>query len=253
MSRLRANQITNENANGAPNFPHGITVTGIVTASTASTTMDQIVVGSAVTANSQGVDVTGIVTATSFKGDGSNLTGIDSSALSSGGSVKVQANSHGAVTTGVHTATSFSGSGAGLTGTGKVIKYALATSTSVDQYGAQNSYTLVGPQLTYTGTSASNKLLIHHNHHLVIEQPSDWYMALWRDGTSGTKLVEKKWYGQDAQWIGHTGIHVCVVDIPDTSSHTYQFAIYRTSSTNRMVYNHSVGVTQIIALEIDPS
>ena len=253
MSRLRANQITNENANGAPNFPHGLTVTGVVTARTAPQTMTSIVVGSAVTANSQGIDVTGIVTATSFKGDGSNLTGIDSSALSSGGSVKVQANSHGAVTTGVHTATSFSGSGAGLTGTGKVVKYALATSTTTNQYGNQNSYTLVGPQLTYTGTSASNKLLIHHNHHLLIEQPSDWFMALWRDGTSGTKLVEKKWYGQDQQWIGHTGINVCVVDIPDTSSHTYQFAIYRTSSTNRMIYNYENGVPQIIALEIDPS
>ena len=34
MSRLRANQITNENANGAPNFPHGLTVTGVVTATT---------------------------------------------------------------------------------------------------------------------------------------------------------------------------------------------------------------------------
>ena len=90
MSRLRANQITNENANGAPNFPHGITVTGIVTASTASTTMDQIVVGSAVTANSQGIDVTGIVTATSFKGDGTNLTGVDPSATaSSSGFLKV--------------------------------------------------------------------------------------------------------------------------------------------------------------------
>ena len=76
MSRLRANQITNENANGAPNFPHGITVTGIVTATTTSTTMPQIVVGSAVTANSQGIDVTGIVTATSYRGDGSQLTGI---------------------------------------------------------------------------------------------------------------------------------------------------------------------------------
>ena len=107
MSRLRANQITNENANGAPNFPHGITVTGIVTATTASTTMDQIVVGSAVTANSQGIDVTGIVTATSFKGDGSNLTEIDSSALSSGGSVKVQANASGAVVTGVLTTTAY--------------------------------------------------------------------------------------------------------------------------------------------------
>ena len=36
MSRLRANQITNENANGAPNFPHGLTVTGIITATTYS-------------------------------------------------------------------------------------------------------------------------------------------------------------------------------------------------------------------------
>ena len=253
MSRLRANQITNENANGAPNFPHGITVTGIVTASTASTTMDQIVVGSAVTANSQGIDVTGIETATQFKGDGSVLTGIDASSLKSGGAVKVQANSHGAVTTGIHTATSFSGSGADLTGTGKVIKLAFASSTTVNQYGAQNSYTLVGPVLTYTATSASNKLLIHHNHHMVIEQPDNWFMALWRDGLSGTKLVEKNWYGQDPQWMGQTGIHVCLIDIPDTSSHTYQFAIYRTSGTNRMVYNHTSGTAQLIALEIDPS
>ena len=66
MSRLRANQITNENANGAPNFPHGLTVTGIVTASTTKSTSSQIVVGSAVTANSQGIDVTGVVTATQF-------------------------------------------------------------------------------------------------------------------------------------------------------------------------------------------
>ena len=67
MSRLRANQITNENANGAPNFPHGLTVTGVVTATTSATTMSQIVVGSAVTANSNGVDTVGIVTAGTFK------------------------------------------------------------------------------------------------------------------------------------------------------------------------------------------
>ena len=67
MSRLRANQITNENANGAPNFPHGLTVTGIVTATTSATTMSQIVAGAGVTANSGGVDTVGVVTATSFK------------------------------------------------------------------------------------------------------------------------------------------------------------------------------------------
>jgi len=34
MSRIRVNQITNENANGAPNFPHGFTHTGIITTTT---------------------------------------------------------------------------------------------------------------------------------------------------------------------------------------------------------------------------
>ena len=67
MSRLRANQITNENANGAPNFPHGLTVTGVVTATNTQDTFSDIVVGSAVTANSNGVDTVGIVTAGTFK------------------------------------------------------------------------------------------------------------------------------------------------------------------------------------------
>ena len=79
-----------------------INTTGIVTATT-------IKVGTAISITDSAVS------ATRFHGDGSQLTGIDASALSSGGSVKVQANSHGAVTTGVHTATSFSGSGANLT------------------------------------------------------------------------------------------------------------------------------------------
>ena len=32
MSRIRANQITNETSNGTPDFPNGITHTGILTA-----------------------------------------------------------------------------------------------------------------------------------------------------------------------------------------------------------------------------
>ena len=180
MSRLRANQITNENANGAPNFPHGLTVTGVVTATTAPQTMSSIVVGSAVTANSQGIDVTGIVTATQFKGDGSVLTGIDASSLKSGGAVKVQANSHGAVTTGVHTATSFAGSGANLTSlpaanltgalpaisganltgiTAKVVQ--CVTSYHASQHSTTSS-TLqnTGHTLTITPTSNSNKIIV---------------------------------------------------------------------------------------------
>ena len=56
----------------------------------------------------------GIVSATSFYGDGSSLTGIDASALKFGGVVKAQANQSGVVVTGVLTATTFSGSGASL-------------------------------------------------------------------------------------------------------------------------------------------
>jgi hypothetical protein len=53
-----------------------------------------------------GVNVTGVLTATSFSGDGSQLTGIDSTALKdSGGNVKVQANTSGIVVTGVTTIT----------------------------------------------------------------------------------------------------------------------------------------------------
>ena len=44
-----------------------------------SATLDHMIVGSAVTTGESGIDVTGIVTATSFSGDGSNLTGISGS------------------------------------------------------------------------------------------------------------------------------------------------------------------------------
>ena len=100
MSRIRANTITNQNANGAPNFPDGITVSGVVTATTLNQTSTSIVVGSAVTANSTGIDVTGIVTATSFSGtvpssslsgalpaiSGANLTNLPPSAPVGGAS-----------------------------------------------------------------------------------------------------------------------------------------------------------------------
>ena len=87
------------------------------------------VVGSGVTLNATGVIATGVVTATSFSGDGSNLTGIDASSLSFGGAVKVQANGFGAVVTGVTTSSGgFSGN---LTGnvTGNVTGNLSGTAT----------------------------------------------------------------------------------------------------------------------------
>ena len=107
MSRLRANSITNKTANGAPTATNGLEVTGVCTATDFSgqsggaadfpngltgttatfsgnlnvagvltyedvTNVDSIGVGTF----RDGLRVTGICTATSFVGDGSQLTGI---------------------------------------------------------------------------------------------------------------------------------------------------------------------------------
>ena len=73
---------------------------GIVTATTVNANV------SATTVSATTVSVAGSITATNLYGDASSLTGIDATALKSGGVVKVQANSSGSVTTGVATVTS---------------------------------------------------------------------------------------------------------------------------------------------------
>ena len=121
MSRIRANTITNQNANGAPNFPDGLTVSGVVTA----TTLNQNISGNLTVSGNVGIggtltyeDVTnidsvGIITARSgiqigvggtigssgggivtYFGDGSQLSGVDATSLKDGSSnIIVQASS----------------------------------------------------------------------------------------------------------------------------------------------------------------
>ena len=59
MSVLKVNQITNKNEDGGPEFTRGITVSA----------------GYALTCNG-GIVISGIVTATSFSGDGSQITNL---------------------------------------------------------------------------------------------------------------------------------------------------------------------------------
>ena len=87
MSRIRANKITDKAGTGAIEiekgawFPVGYGLTG-----------------------AGGINLTGVITATSFVGSGANLTGIDATAVKdSGGNVKIQAQASGAVYTGIHT------------------------------------------------------------------------------------------------------------------------------------------------------
>ena len=94
------------------------------------------------------INSTGIITATQFHGDGSNLTGLaDPSVLTVGGATKVEAVSTGAVVTGILTATEFSGDGSNLTGVGGI----------GDGIGSANNlnYLFTSPELLELTTNAT--------------------------------------------------------------------------------------------------
>ncbi len=63
MSRLRANQITNQTADGAPTVQNGLIISGVTTS---------------IQHQATNINVTGVITATSFVGDGSGLIGVAS-------------------------------------------------------------------------------------------------------------------------------------------------------------------------------
>ena len=100
MSRIRANKITNKVGTGAIELEKGA----------------HLPIGMGIT-GAGGLNITGVVTATSFSGSGASLTGIDATSIKdSGGNVKIQAQASGAVYTGIHTfttahATTFVGDG----------------------------------------------------------------------------------------------------------------------------------------------
>ena len=130
MSIIRADSIKNRAGNGAPDFPNGITVTGVVTSTSISQNINgnlsvtgNIGIGGTLTYEDvTNVDSIGIITArggiqigaggtigssgggiVTFFGDGSQFTGIDGSSLSSGGVVIVQASGSAVtVTAGKH-------------------------------------------------------------------------------------------------------------------------------------------------------
>jgi hypothetical protein len=100
MSKIQVDTIVNKTDDGAPDFPNGATIVGILTVGTSSITLNgsenQVNVGTGVTLHhTNGVQVgentvhssgltinqlnaSGIITATSFIGDGSGLTGVSS-------------------------------------------------------------------------------------------------------------------------------------------------------------------------------
>ena len=71
MSEIRVDTFKAEDGISAPSFPNGINVTGVVTASSLQTNVASLNVGSNINLGNAG-----IITATSYRGDGSQFTGI---------------------------------------------------------------------------------------------------------------------------------------------------------------------------------
>ena len=154
MSRLRANQITNKTANGAPTATNGFIVTGVCTATsfvgsgTALTGIDAATLKFGYATKAQavtgGVNITGDVSISGALGVAGvltyeDVTNVDSVGLITaragvnlvGNDLNVGSNIKLGNASGVVTATSFSGSGANLTG----ISVGIATEASVATNG----------------------------------------------------------------------------------------------------------------------
>ena len=127
MSRLRSNKVVNQAGTGAPELTYGAVVPGTGTISGAGK-----------------VSIGGSITAGSFHGDGSSLSGIDASALKDGSNTKVQAISTGANVTGNLAATG-NVSGVNVSASGNV--------TAVD--GTFSGNATVQGNLTVNGTTTT--------------------------------------------------------------------------------------------------
>ena len=171
--RIRAGTITNAGANGAVNFPNGLT-------GTAGTFTGNLNVGGVLTYEDvTNVDSIGIVTARL----GINLVGND---LNVGSNIKIGNAS------GIITATSYRGDGSALTGVG-----ASFGNSSINSSGIITATSFTGSGANLTALPASNRNLIENGEFLVSQRFGD---ASSTKANSGTNIVNGVENGVIDRW-----------------------------------------------------
>ena len=133
MSRIRANKITDKLGTGAPQLEKGA----------------ELPIGMGLT-GAGGINISGVITATSFSGSGANLSGIDATSIKdSGGNIKIQAQPSGAVHTGIHTFTTLNSSTGTLSGDLDVDGHTNLDNVSISGVATVTGNLNVGGVLTY--------------------------------------------------------------------------------------------------------
>ena len=144
-----------------------------------------------VTYTDTGIIVSGIVTANSFKGDGSSLTGIDATALKdSAGNVKIQAQASGAIHSGISTFNEIK-----LTDTNKVV-FGTDSDLEIFHSSGANYIKTTSAQNLVFGTNVTNRIILQSDGHLRPVVDSTYDLGL--TGTRFRNIYADTYYGDGA-------------------------------------------------------
>ena len=150
------------------------------------------------------VKVSGVVTATSFVGSGTALTGIDAATLKFGNATKAEANNSGVVITGVATATKFVGDGSDLTGLPVSSEFNFGTTgiTTTKNLGINTStvdnYETVGAANSFRGIYIGDGSLIFNAR---LDNPNGYYIGTGRNALNAGPITLGSTMTLDGAWV----------------------------------------------------
>ena len=150
------------------------------------------------------VKVSGVVTATSFVGSGTALTGIDAATLKFGNATKAEANNSGVVITGVATATKFGGDGSGVTGlpSGSEFNFGTTGITTTKNLGVNtttvDNYETVGAANSFRGIYIGDGSLIFNAR---LDNPNGYYIGTGRNALNAGPITLGSTMTLDGAWV----------------------------------------------------
>ena len=169
MSIIRADSIKNRAGDGAPDFPNGITVTGIVTATTLNSVANNVDVDDFISVgNNIHLGNAGVCTATTFSGSGANLTSIPAAQLT-GTAAAINGSNITNLTAANLTGALPAISGANLTGVdaSQIVKWSYSVSSTGYSISNTGSFTdFTAWTVNITPESTSNRIMLICGTHL---------------------------------------------------------------------------------------